>query len=101
MGRPNAKITVPDDVAGLVRSLHPQLKKKIRAGFQIIMDGPFSGKALKDELAGLRSLRIGRYRIVYRMRLEGQVEIVAVGSRERIYEETYRLIQKKTTGIHS
>jgi mRNA interferase RelE/StbE len=97
MGRPKAKLTVPDTVAGLVRSLHPLLKKKVRGAFQIILEDPFSDKELKDELAGLRSLRIGRYRIIYRMPQEGQVEIVAVGSRERIYEETYRLIQKQKT----
>lgn len=89
-----AKVLVPDVVAGLVRSLHPQLKKKVRAAFQALIADPYAGKALKDELAGLRSFRVGRYRVIYRVPRVNQVEIVAVGPRETIYDETYRLLRK-------
>ncbi|MGH8553960.1 MAG: hypothetical protein ACREUD_00005 [Gammaproteobacteria bacterium] len=37
------------------------------------------------------------FRIVYRFAAGRVVELVAIGSRERIYEETYRLITKKPT----
>ncbi len=88
------KLKIPDDVANLVRTLHPELKKKIRAGLKAILLNPAEGKALKNELAGLRSFRIGRLRIIYR---EGRnvIELVAIGPRERIYEETYRLLKKE------
>lgn len=91
------KLKIPDDIAHLIRTLHPELKKKIRAGLKTLLSNPAEGKALKDELAGLRSFRIGRFRIIYR---EGRnvIELVAIGPRERIYEDTYRLLKKEGRG---
>ena len=91
-------ISVPDYVARLVQSLHPHIKKKIRAAFQALIDDPFAGKSLKDECAGLRSFRVGRHRVIYRVPQKDRLEIVAVGSRESIYEETYRLLQGRSAG---
>lgn len=88
------KLLVPDDIAELIRNMHPHLKKKIKASLQIILFEPLCGKALKDELAGLRSYRVSKLRIIYRISRKQQIEIVAVGPRERIYEETYRLLNK-------
>lgn len=59
-----------------------------------ILADPSSGKALKDELAGLRSFRVGTFRVIYRV-MRNVVEIVAIGPRERIYEETYRLLKRE------
>jgi mRNA interferase RelE/StbE len=87
------KLLIPRDVAATIRGLHPQLKKKLRAAFQTISSDPAAGKALVDELAGLRSYRVSRFRIIYRQ-TSGQIEIIAVGPRDRIYEATYRLVRK-------
>ena len=88
------KLLVPDDVADLIRTMHPHLKKKVKASFKIILSDPLSGKSLKDELAGLRSFRVSKFRIIYRISKRKSIEVVAIGPRERIYEETYRLINK-------
>ncbi|HDH05871.1 MAG TPA: type II toxin-antitoxin system RelE/ParE family toxin [Nitrospirae bacterium] len=88
------KLLVPDDIAELIRTMHPHLKKKVRASLQIILSAPLSGKALKDELAGLRSFRVSKFRIIYRISRRKHIEIVAVGPRERIYEETFRLLNR-------
>jgi mRNA interferase RelE/StbE len=99
MPSPSRKLCVPHDVADLVRGLHPQLKKKIKAGLRLIVEEPDAGKPLRAELAGLRSLRVSRFRIVYRMAARSRnIEIVAIGPRERIYEETFRLIQREQRG---
>jgi mRNA interferase RelE/StbE len=91
------KLKVTDELAHLVRSLHPELKRKIKAALKSILSDPGGGKALRDELAGLRSFRVSRFRIVYR--ISGRIiEIVAIGPRGQIYQETYRLIKK---GPHS
>lgn len=90
------KLIIPDEVAALVRTLHPHIKKKVRSSLQRIMADPHSGKALTDELEGLRSFRVSRFRIIYRITGKKQVEIVAIGPRERIYEDTYRTISKET-----
>jgi|SRR3989338_2203702 len=88
------KLIVPDNVAELIRSLHPHLKKKVRASLQTILSEPNSGKALKDELSGLRSFRVSKLRIVYKV-YDKQVEIVAIGPRKHIYEETFRLMKEE------
>ena len=88
------RLRVTDETAALVRSLHPNLKRKIKAALQTILGDPQAGKALKNELEGLRSFRVGRFRVVYRIRgEEGIVEIAAIGPRKRIYEETLRLLR--------
>jgi mRNA interferase RelE/StbE len=88
------KLVVPRDVKELIRTMHPSLKKKVKASLKIILFEPFSGKALMDELSGLRSFRVSSFRIIYRMKEPEQIELVAIGPRERIYEETFRMIRK-------
>lgn len=88
------KLKAPAPVAETIRGLHPNLKKKIRAGLEAILKDPEAGKALKQELSGLRSFRVGRYRIVYKFEGRATLEIVAVGPRKVIYTETYLLLRK-------
>jgi mRNA interferase RelE/StbE len=88
------RLIVPDDIAALIRTLHPHIKKKVRSSLQRILAGAHAGKALIDELEGLRSLRVGRFRIIYRVTGRNDIELVAVGPRQGIYEETYRIIKK-------
>jgi len=95
MTRKTAKILVADHAASVLRTLHPYIKKKIKAAVQAIAETPHSGKVLVAELAGLRSFRVSRFRIIYRLKEEKQIEIIAIGPRDRIYEETYRLVCKK------
>ena len=54
------KLRIPDDVAHLIRNLHPRLKSKVRAGLQAIVEVPTCGKPLKEELSGLRTLSASR-----------------------------------------
>lgn len=98
MKPPVHKLRIPDEVAELIRSLHPHLKQKIRSSFQAILSDPRAGKALKDELDGLWSFRVGRFRIVYRIKGGRKIDIVAIGPRETIYQETFLLIKKGRTG---
>ncbi len=88
------KIRITNQVAEFVRGMHPHLKSKIKASLKIIVLNPNEGKALKDELAGLRSFRVSRFRIIYRVQ-RNVVEIVTIGPRERIYEETFSILKKK------
>lgn len=75
--------------------MHPELKRRTGASLKTILADPSAGKALKEELAGLRSFRVGSVRIIYRV-LRNIVEIVAIGPRERIYEETYRRLKRES-----
>ena len=69
------RLRIPDEVARLIRGLHPALKKKVRAGLQTIVEAPTCGKPLQEELAGLRSYRLGGFRIVYRIAGDRVVEL--------------------------
>jgi mRNA interferase RelE/StbE len=86
---------VPGWLGELVRGLHPELKRKVRAGLDRIRSDPAAGKELRAELAGLRSLRVGRFRIVYRVAPGRLIELVAIGPRRIIYEETVRLLRRE------
>ena len=89
------KLRVPDEIVALIRSMHPDLKRKIRGSLQTILSEPFAGKALRDELSGLRNFRVSRFRIIYRISKKQLIEVVTIGPRDRIYEETFRIISKQ------
>ena len=88
------QLRVPDDVARLIRGLHPDLKQRIRSALDDVLADPGVGKALRDELAGLRSCRVGRLRIVYRVAVS-VIEVVAIGPRRTIYAETWRRVRRR------
>jgi len=89
------KLVVPGHIRELIRTMHPSLKKKVKSSLKTILSDPHSGKALINELAGLRSFRVSSFRIIYRIKDPKQIELVAMGPRGRIYEETFRIIQKE------
>lgn len=92
---PPYRVRTTDAVVQLVRHLHPLLKAKVRAAVQAIAADPYVGKALKEDLAGLRSYRVGGFRLIYQVVNERYVEIIAVGPRHTIYEDTFRLIRRE------
>ena len=92
MAKPPIRFRVPAEVAQLVRGLHPDIKRKVRAALDRIALDAEVGKALQGDLKGLRSLRVARFRVIYRVAARRVIEIVSIGSRDRIYEETLRLV---------
>jgi len=96
---PVYKLRVPDHLVEFIRALHPEIKRKIKGSLKNIATEPNPGKALKEELEGLRSFRISRFRIVYRIAGPKEIQIIAIGPRKRIYKETYRLIRNDIQGV--
>jgi mRNA interferase RelE/StbE len=94
--RPQLKLRLPVEIVTFIKGCHPKLKRKIRTGLQHIVTEPESGKSLKDELEGLKSYRISRFRIIYRISSKKIIDVVAIGPRKTIYEETYRIIKKES-----
>lgn len=88
------KLRVPDKIVFLIRGLHPLLKKRNKAALEGICNDPYCGKGLKEALNGLRSFRIKRFRIIYKISTKREIAIVAIGPRKYIYEETFRIIKK-------
>ncbi len=91
---PQTKLLIPDEVVKLIRKLHPDLKKRVRKSLNMILEKPSRGKTLKDELSGLLSYRVKRFRIIYRIKSSVQLEIITIGPRKYIYEETFRIVKR-------
>ena len=91
------RLRIPDEVAELIKDLYPDLKRKVRSALDDILLNPTIGKALRDELAGLRSCRVARFRIIYRS-VGSVIEVVAVGPRQTIYEETWKKLGRGSPG---
>lgn len=89
------RLRVPPPLEELIRGLHPGVKRKLRAGLDAIRQDPTAGKALRDDLAGLRSLRLGRFRIIYRTTPRRLIELVASGPRRTIYDDTIRFLRRE------
>jgi mRNA interferase RelE/StbE len=87
------RLRIPNEVARLIGGLHPELKRRVRSALGEIVDDPAVGKPLREELAGLHSFRVGRFRIIYRI-TEAAIEVVAVGPRSSIYQETWRRVRR-------
>ena len=92
--RDRLTLRVPAAVAAAIRNLHPGIKRKLRGALEAIGADPRTGRPLKEELEGLWSLRVGRFRVIYRIGTGRGIDLVAFGPRERIYEETMRLIER-------
>jgi len=58
-----------------------------------VPDAPAATK-IASQTAGLCSFRVARFRIVYRIAAGRRIDLVAVGPRAIIYDETYRRIAK-------
>ncbi len=89
------QIRLPDELAELIRGLHPELKARFKSALSLILPDPHCGKALREELSGLLTFRVKRMRIVYRIVDPLIIEVVAIGPRHNIYEETFRIISRK------
>ncbi len=94
-GKKAIQLKVSDDTKELIRHSHPQLKHKLRNALRMIIDDPLCGKALKEELNGLRSFRVGKIRIINSIGENNIIEIITIGPRKTIYEETYKLINEE------
>lgn len=88
------RLRMPEETADFIRNVHPDMKRRVKAALKAILSDPTIGKSLRHELQGLMSFRVGRFRIIYRKPSRGVIDIVAIGPRKYIYEETYRLVKK-------
>jgi len=77
---------VEEDIPVLPKSIKNSIKKAIEE--RLMLDPVGFGKPLRYSLKGHRRLRVGDYRIVYRIEAENKtVIIVAIKHRKDVYEE--------------
>lgn len=86
---------IPPQVAGIIRSLHPDLKRAIKSAVRAIADDPECGELLLRDLHGLWKYRVRRFRIIYAIeRKTRTIKLMAVGHRRSIYEELSAQVRK-------
>jgi len=96
------RLNIVQAVREMIIHLPPSFKHKVKAALQSLAENPYHAKALRDDLAGLRSYRLARSRIILQIK-GATVEIVAFGPRKDIYQRvatelrrTLRSPEKKT-----
>lgn len=63
------------------------LFNRIRYAIEYLKTNPLEGKPLKDKLQGKRSLRVGKYRIIYSIEKNFLIiYILDIGHRKEIYK---------------
>jgi mRNA interferase RelE/StbE len=88
---------IPPHVAEVIRSLHPDLKRSIKAAVRNIATNPECGEPLMRELDGLWKYRVRRFRIVYAIFRKARViRLIAVGHRQSIYENLTAKLRTKS-----
>ena len=74
-------------VAQKVSTLHPDIKKYLKAALRELSSEPYSGKALQEELSGFLSYRFLRYRLIYQVHdLDKTIIVFMFGHRRDVYE---------------
>ncbi|MCK4328600.1 type II toxin-antitoxin system RelE/ParE family toxin [candidate division WOR-3 bacterium] len=76
------KSNVERDFKSIEIKQRKRISKKIET---VLSQNPYKGKQLKREYKGFWRIRIGNYRIVYKI-IQKDVIIVAVGHRKEIYK---------------
>lgn len=78
-------VVVKKDIKGLSKSAKSLIKRAIES--RLVVDPIGFGKPLRYSLKGHRRLRVGNYRVVYRIDVENSlVIIVAIKHRRDVYE---------------
>ncbi len=88
-------LVVSDDLRDFIRHLPPTLKGKVKLGLEEILAEPHSGKPLRDDLAGLRSYRIGDIRVVYQIDAR-TLTLIAVGPRKTVYQKAALELKRRS-----
>jgi len=76
-----------EKAADFIRKLDKSIQKRITKKIEELKENPYLGEALVGNLAGLWKLRIGDYRITYKVERERLlIFIIKAGHRKNIYE---------------
>ncbi len=78
-------LDIVEDLRDLLIHLPPSFTRKVKAALHSLAENPYQAKALKDDLAGLRSFRVARSRITLQIK-GSKVVVVAFGPRKDIYQ---------------
>lgn len=77
---------VKDDISKISKAEKEKIKKAIES--KLALDPISFGKPLQYSLRGCRRLRVGNYRVIYKIEAESNcVLVVKIGHRKDVYED--------------
>ena len=81
----------------LISKLPPEIKRLVRSTVDTLLTKPDMGTELTGELAGYRSYRVRRSRIIYRFNeAESCLKVYHVGHRCDVYETLRSVLSRKS-----
>ena len=79
----------------IIAHLAPEVKRLIRSSIDELTSEPSKGDELQMELSGFRSLKLKRYRIIYKVNdADSSIDIYYVGPRKDVYNNFRKLLEK-------
>ena len=92
------RLEIPPEVADIIRSLHPHIKRPVRAAIDEIVSRPECGERLKDELPAYGKYQVRRYRIIYSIeRGSRTIRLMDVAHRRDVYEALADRVKKQSS----
>ena len=86
----------PDVLKEDLKSIPLNIKERIRKAIEtrLYKEPLLSGQPLRQSLKGHRKLRVGDWRIIYR--IEGDnIIILKIGNRREVYQEVFQRIKRR------
>jgi len=80
------KILASDQVADWLRNLPPEPKRRVRVALKGLERWQGDIKPLRGELEGFYRLRVGGYRVVWRMVTKSLIQLEYADTRDIVYE---------------
>lgn len=77
------------DIPGIPKNVHDRIRKAIE---ERLLESPVSaGKPLRQSLKGHRKMRVGDYRVIYRVDEElEKIYILIIGNRRDVYSKIFK-----------
>ena len=78
-----------EDLQGIPANIKSRIRKAIET--RLLKDPVMFGQPLRQSLKGYRKLRVGDWRVIYRVE-HSNIVILMVGNRKDVYQEVFRRV---------
>lgn len=79
------RIDIPSSCKKDIKNADSESKRRLKIVLTSLMDDPYQGKPLRYELRGIRSIRIGKYRLTYEI-IGEMVRLRSFRLRKKVYD---------------
>ena len=78
-----------EDLQGIPANIKKRIRKAIE--MRLLKDPVMFGQPLRQSLKGYRKLRVGDWRVIYRVE-HSNIVIIMIGNRKDVYQEGFRRV---------